>query len=256
MKKHTLISLERKAREQRQALTMLTCYDYTFARLLNETALDMLLVGDSAANVMLGQGLTNSISVQTMELFGKAVRLGAPDKFLVVDVPFLGTGSLQRSINQLCQLFAHTSAEALKLEGSSPFHLKLIKELTDRGIPIMAHLGLMPQSVHAQGGFRTHGKSEREVKELKQNALKVQEAGAFALVLECVTPLVVETILEHTQLLTIGIGSGDQTHGQVLVLHDLLGLSPSYPSFAKPLLEGKALFQAAVAQFCDRTTAQ
>lgn len=256
MKKHTLLSLERKVKEQRQALTMLTCYDYTFARLLNETALDMLLVGDSAANVMLGQELTNSVNISTMELFGKAVRLGAPDKFLVVDVPFLATGSLARSIDQLCRLFAHSSAEALKIEGSSPFHLKLIKELTDRGIPIMAHLGLRPQSVHAQGGFRTHGKSEREIQELQQGALQVQEAGAFALVLECVTPAVVEKIVTHTELLTIGIGSGTKTHGQVLVLQDLLGLSPSYPSFAQPLLDGKALFQRAVAQFCERTCGQ
>ena len=230
----------KKLRELKKApfkpLSMLTCYDYQTAQMLNESLVDLILVGDSVGNVILGYPNTVSVSLDEMITFGAAVKRGAPQKFTVVDMPFGTYATKDLAIkNGLC-LFQKTNAEALKLEGHSSEILKSINLLTNSGVPVMGHLGLTPQSVHQQGGYFTHGKSNKEKTLILKNAKELQEAGAFALVLECVTCELAAEIESELTIPTIGIGSGDKTSGQVLVINDLLGMGQKAPpSFCQPI---------------------
>jgi 3-methyl-2-oxobutanoate hydroxymethyltransferase len=217
-------------------LQVLTCYDFQTAQLLNSTELDMILVGDSLGNVILGYETTVEVSLNEIEIFAKAVRRGAPDKFLIVDLPFGSYSSIPKGINSATKIFQSTKAEALKLEGAFPYQLKLIERLTQVGIPIMGHIGLTPQSVHQLGGYYTHGKNSESAKLLLQQAKDLENAGAFSLVLEMVESELSEKITQTISIPTIGIGSGKNTDGQVLVLNDLLKLGPlTPPSFCKPI---------------------
>ena len=138
---------------------MLTCYDYQSALMLNETDLDMILVGDSLGNVVLGYETTVSVTLDDMQTFGAAVKRGAKDKFVVVDLPFGSYNTLEQGLESGAKLFRTTQAEALKLEGAFPYQIELIERLTQIGIPVMGHIGLTPQSVHQQGGYYVHGKT-------------------------------------------------------------------------------------------------
>lgn len=219
-----------------RTLHMLTSYDYPSACLLNLTKVDMILVGDSLANVMLGFETTIPATLEMMTLFGKAVKKGAPNKFVIVDAPFGSYSTFQQGVNNLSKLYQNTQAEAIKLEGGSTFHFKLIDRLVKTGVPIMGHIGLQPQSVHAQGGYRKHGSHENEKNNLMKQAKLLEEAGAFSLVLECVDEQTAKEITQSISIPTIGIGSGKYTDGQVLVYHDLLGLSSTKaPQFVKPI---------------------
>lgn len=224
-----------KCKGQR-TLHMLTSYDYPSASLLNETSVDLILVGDSLVNVMLGEESTIPATLEMMSLFGKAVKKGAPNKFVIVDAPFGSYATFQTGVNNLIKLYQKTGAEAIKLEGASNFHLKIISRLVQSGVPIMGHIGLQPQSVHVQGGYRKHGKSEEEKSSLLHQAKNLEEAGVFSIVLECVDEKTAEQITKSITIPTIGIGSGVFTDGQVLVYHDLLGLSSAkIPQFVKPM---------------------
>lgn len=210
-------------------LQMLTCYDFQTATLMNQLELDMLLVGDSVGNVMLGYETTIEVTLEEMEVFSKAVRRGAPDKFLVVDMPFGSYSTIAQGIHSATKLFKNTKAEALKLEGAFPYQLKLIERLTQTGIPVMGHIGLTPQSVHQLGGYYTHGKNETDAERLMKEALALQAAGCFSIVLEMVEESVATQITHTLQIPTIGIGAGKKTDGQVLVINDLLKLGPKTP---------------------------
>ncbi|MEX1099450.1 MAG: 3-methyl-2-oxobutanoate hydroxymethyltransferase, partial [Bacteriovoracaceae bacterium] len=142
-----------KKKEQGRFLQMLTCYDFQTASLLNETELDMILVGDSLGNVVLGYSTTVSVTVNEMNIFGAAVKRGAPKKFVIVDMPFGSYNSVEEGLKNATEIFQRTQAEALKLEGAFPYQLELIERLTQVGIPVMGHIGLTPQSVHQQGGY-------------------------------------------------------------------------------------------------------
>lgn len=224
----------------KKTLHMLTCYDYPTACLLNDTTLDLILVGDSLSNVILGFDTTIPATLEMMTLFGSAVRKGAKDKFLVLDAPFGSYSTFTQGVLNLSQLFKNTQAEAIKIEGASAFHLKLIRRLVDTGVAVMGHIGLQPQSVHAQGGYRKHGKTTFEHECLLTQAKALQEAGAFSIVLECVEEKTAKEITSALNVPTIGIGCGGvkqrTTDGQVLVYHDLLGLSPTNaPKFVQPV---------------------
>lgn len=238
MAKLTLRDIQ-QAKGQR-TLHMLTAYDYPTACVLNQTDTDMILVGDSLANVMLGFSTTIPATMEMMTIFGNAVRIGAPDKFLIMDAPFGTYSTFNQAITQLSNLFKKTQAEAVKLEGASSFHLKIIERLVQTGVPVMAHIGLQPQSVHAQGGYRKHGKNDEEAAKLKLAAKHIEAAGAFSVVLECVEENLAREISSQLKIPTIGIGSGDaeakSTDGQVLVYHDLLGLNAKRaPKFVSPI---------------------
>ena len=225
-------------KSKKKNIQVLTCYDYQTAMLLNQTDLDMILVGDSLGNVMLGYETTIEVSLTEMEIFASAVRRGAPDKFLIVDMPFGSYSTIAQGIHSATKLFQKTRAEAVKLEGAFPYQLKLIERLTQTGIPVMGHIGLTPQSVHQLGGYFTHGKNESSADQLMKEAKALEAAGAFCLVLEMVEENVATQISKALSIPTIGIGSGKNTDGQVLVINDLLKLGPNMPpKFCTPIAD-------------------
>jgi 3-methyl-2-oxobutanoate hydroxymethyltransferase len=161
-----------KKSKANRTLQMLTCYDFQTASLLNETALDLILIGDSLGNVILGYDTTIEVSIDTMVLFSKAVKKGAPNKFVIADLPFGSYASMELGLANSIKLFQQSGVEALKLEGAFPFELELITRLTQIGIPVMGHIGLTPQSVHEQGGYFTHGKNADEQEKLMNEVRK------------------------------------------------------------------------------------
>jgi 3-methyl-2-oxobutanoate hydroxymethyltransferase len=214
-----------------RTLQMLTCYDYQTAQVLNDTTLDLILIGDS-----LGYDYTIEVSTETMILFSKAVKKGSPDKFVIADLPFGSYASMELGLANSIKLFQQSGVEALKLEGAYPHELQLIERLTQIGIPVMGHIGLTPQSVHEQGGYYTHGKDEHSQEKLMKEALALEAAGCFSIVLEFVEESLAKKITEKLKIPTIGIGSGTGTDGQVLVINDLLHLGKNDPpKFCKPI---------------------
>lgn len=232
--KKTVRSLQRMKNDKNR-IQMLTCYDFQTAAVLNQTELDLILVGDSVGNVVLGYDTTVEVSLEEMRIFGAAVRRGAPDKFIVVDMPFGSYATLESGLRNAIHLFQNTKAEALKLEGANPINLELIKRLTETGIAVMGHIGLQPQSVHAQGGYFKHGKEQNDRERLLQESISLQEAGCFAIVLEFVEDSLATEISKKLNIPTIGIGSGVDVDGQVLVINDLLGMGEQAPGFVKPI---------------------
>ena len=231
-------------------LQVLTCYDYQTACLFNETDLDMILVGDSLGNVMLGYETTIEVTLNDMETFGGAVRRGAPDKFLIVDLPFGSYSTVTEGIRSATRLFQRTRAEAIKLEGAFPYQLKLIERLTQTGIPVMGHIGLTPQAVHQLGGYYTHGRNHTSAERLMQEAQALEAAGAFAVVLEMVEENLAAQITEAISIPTIGIGAGRATDGQVLVINDLLKLGPKTPpKFCRPIADLYQLKKDLITQY-------
>ncbi len=214
-------------------ITMLTCYDYWSARLLNDSPVDCILVGDSGAMVMHGYPDTVAATSELMALHTRAVKLGAPDRFVIGDMPFLSfRGSLDRAIDCVTQLM-QAGAQAVKLEGAAG-HINTVKHLVESGVPVMGHLGLTPQSVHQLGGFKVQARTEQQAERLKKDAKDLQEAGCFALVLECVPTQVAKEVTELLDIPTIGIGAGPHCDGQVLVLQDMLGAQTHFkPKFVR-----------------------
>ena len=219
-----------------KCLSMLTCYDFQTAQVLDQTDIDMILVGDSLGNVVLGLETTIPVKLEHMILFSQAVKRGAPNKFLIVDMPFGTYYNNEVATANAIKVFQETGCHAIKLEGADKNLLESISQLKNIGIPVIGHIGLTPQSVHEMGGYYMHGKSQERANELLKESLALQDAGVFALVLECVWPELAKLITDKLTIPTIGIGSGEQTDGQVLVINDLmgLGLNPP-PSFAKPM---------------------
>lgn len=241
------------ARQAGRKIVMTTCYDAWTARLLQGTGIDCVLVGDSGVMVMHGAHDTVAATVDMMAAMTRAVRLGGPELFVVADLPFLSyRGSLDRALDSVRPLMV-AGAQAVKLEGARG-HLPLVEQLVSSGIPVMGHLGLTPQSVHALGGYRVQGRSEAAAEALLQDARDLQEAGCFALVLECVPSALARRVTEQLAIPTIGIGAGDGTDGQVLVLHDLLGAAPAsahQPRFVRRYADVAGTLQSAVNQFAE-----
>lgn len=237
VKKHNTRTIKKnKLKNKSRPIQMLTCYDFQTAQLLNDTELDLILVGDSLGNVILGYDTTVQVSINEMEVFCSAVKRGAPNKFVIGDLPFGSYSTLEDGLKNATQLFQNSNLEAVKLEGAYDWQLELITRLTQIGIPVMGHIGLTPQSVHEMGGYFTHGKSSDAATKLVDEALKLQEAGVFAIVLECLDPKLAEEITNLLDIPTIGIGAGKNTDGQVLVLNDLLQMGPKTPpKFVTPV---------------------
>ena len=233
---NTRVIKKSKRQETGTPLSMLTCYDHQTASLLDETGLDMILVGDSVGNVILGYENTIEVTLEDMITFGSAVKRGAKNTFVIVDLPFGSYSTVEQGLESAISLFQKTKAEAVKLEGAFPYQLELIERLTQVGIPVMGHIGLTPQSVHQLGGHYTHGKNDTAKERLMTEALALQNAGIFSLVLECVTAELATDITSELTIPTIGIGSGDKTDGQVLVTNDLLKMGPGrVPRFCTPI---------------------
>lgn len=228
-------------------ITMVTCYDYCSACVLNETTVDALLVGDSVAMVMHGFPTTLYADVQMMELHSKTVVRGAPQKFVVVDMPFLSVRQGLSAAMEAVGLLMRTGVHAVKIEGVDG-HADIVRHIVQSGVPVMGHLGLTPQSVHALGGYRVQGKLNAT--KIIADAKKLEDAGCFSLVLECVPAGLAGEITTSISIPTIGIGAGNVTDGQILVLNDLLGLTGgARPRFLRVFMDGKKLIQDAVANY-------
>jgi len=238
-----------RAKSERRKLSMVTCYDYTFARLLSSSAIDAILVGDSAGMVMHGHPSTLSVSVELMRLHTQAVVRGAAGKFVIADMPFLSFRKGLAAALDAAHVFMTAGAHAVKLEGVDG-HEDVIQRMAQSGIPVMGHLGLQPQSVHAYGGFRVQGRSDHSARDIVRQATALEELGAFAMVLECVPANLAWEITKALRIPTIGIGAGAGCDGQILVLQDLLGMSVDFrPKFARPFLDGARSVLDAVACF-------
>ena len=244
-----------RAKIANRKLSMITCYDYTFARLLSKSSIDGILVGDSLGMVMYGRDSTLSVSVEMMRLHTEAVVRGAAGKFIVVDMPFLSYRKGLAAALDSAHVFMGAGAHALKLEGVDG-HEDVIQRMTQSGIPVMGHLGLQPQSVNAYGGFKIQGRSEDSACEILRQAVGLEQLGAFAVVLECVPANLAQRISETLHIPTIGIGAGAGCDGQILVLQDLLGMNIDFrPKFARPFLDGAAGVIDAVAHFDEAVKA-
>jgi 3-methyl-2-oxobutanoate hydroxymethyltransferase len=232
-----------------EKLVMVTAYDAWSARLLADLPVDCLLVGDSAMMVIHGERDTLGATPELMAMHTRAVARGAPDKFIVADMPFLsvrrGTAHALDCAAQLMRAGAH----AVKIEGVSG-HEDVIRHLVESGIPVMGHLGLTPQSVHQLGGFRVQGRSEAAAAQLREDALSLELTGCFAIVLECIPQKLARQLTAMRRIPTIGIGAGGGCDGQVLVLHDLLGLNPEFrPRFARRFADGAALVHRGISRY-------
>ena len=223
-----------KMKQNGEKISMLTCYDYSTAKLEEAAGINAILVGDSLGNVMLGLEDTLSVTMEDMITYGHAVARGCHDTMVVIDMPFLSYQvSVEEAVRNAGRLMKEGRANAVKLEGGQPV-CPQIKAMTSAGIPVMAHLGMTPQSVNALGGNRVQGKSEEAARQLIEDALAVQAAGAFAIVLECVPAGLASLITKKLTIPTIGIGGGAGCDGQILVYQDMLGLFNDYtPKFVK-----------------------
>jgi 3-methyl-2-oxobutanoate hydroxymethyltransferase len=238
-----------RAKSEGRKLSMATCYDYTFARLLSRTALDGILVGDSAAMVMHGHSSTLSMTVEITRMHTQAVVRGAGEKFVVADMPFLSFRKGLAAAMDTAQVLMTAGAHALKLEGVDG-HEDVIQRMVQSGIPVMGHLGLQPQSVHAYGGFRVQGRSDDSSRDIVRQATALQELGAFAIVLECVPAKLAQEITMALRIPTVGIGAGAGCDGQILVLQDLLGMNVDFhPKFSRHFMDGSCTIVDAVARF-------
>ncbi|WP_083443581.1 3-methyl-2-oxobutanoate hydroxymethyltransferase [Ornithinibacillus contaminans] len=213
----------KKMKVNSDKISMVTAYDYPSAKQAEQAGVDMILVGDSLGMVVLGYDSTVQVTSEDMIHHGKAVKRGAPNTFTVVDMPFMSYHiSLEDSLRTAAKIFQETNAQSLKIEGATEEILQLITRLTDAGIPVVAHLGLTPQSVNVLGGYKVQGKDEATAKKLLDDAKKVADHGAAALVLECVPTELAELITKSIPIPTIGIGAGAECDGQVLVYHDIM----------------------------------
>ncbi|MGO4888085.1 3-methyl-2-oxobutanoate hydroxymethyltransferase [Anaerobacillus sp. MEB173] len=224
----------KKMKVMNERIAMLTAYDAPSARFAEQAGVDMILVGDSLGMVVLGYDSTVPVTLDDMILHTKAVLRGAKETFVVTDMPFLTYHStVSETLTNAKRLMQEGGAHAIKVEGNGNV-ITMIEHLTHAGVPVVAHLGLTPQSVGVLGGYSVQGKDAESAKQLIEDAKKVEAAGAFALVLECVPKQIAESISKELQIPTIGIGAGVDTDGQVLVYHDLIGYgSHRVPKFVK-----------------------
>ena len=227
-------------------ISMVTCYDAWSATLIAETDIDCVLVGDSLAMVVYGHDTTLPVDIDTMAAHTAAVRRGAPDTFLVGDMPFLShRRGLEVAMDNVAKLM-RAGAQAIKLEGAAG-NTELIRHLVESGVPVMGHLGLTPQSVHQLGGFKVQARSDEAAAELVAQARQLEQVGCFALVLEAVPGKVAAEVTSILEIPTIGIGAGRHVDGQVLVLQDLLGVTTAFrPKFVRTWLDGSTLIRDAL----------
>ncbi len=246
--KTTIIDL--LGRKGQQPVSMLTAYDYNTARTIDEAGIDMILVGDSLGNVMLGYENTLAVTVDDMIHHGKAVCRGAKQAFVVIDMPFMSyQASVEEAVRNAGRIMKETNCQAVKLEGGVEYADR-IKAIVQAGIPVVAHIGLTPQSFNALGGYKVQGKSLEQAQKLIQDAEAVAEAGAFAITLECVPAPLAKLITEQTDALTIGIGAGNGCDGQVLVYQDMLGFTGGFvPKFVKQYADLHSVMLEAFKQY-------
>ncbi len=238
-----------RALKGRQRIAMLTAYDYPTARLLDEAGLPIALVGDSVGMTQLGYDTTLPVTLEQMIHHTAAVARGAGRALVVADLPFLSyQPSIADAVRSAGRLVKEGGADAVKLEGGERY-ADTVRALIACGIPVMGHVGLLPQSVRALGGYRAQGRTEESAERIRRDARALDEAGCFAIVLECIPAGLAAEITHAVAAPTIGIGAGPDCDGQVLVVNDLLGLSERAPAFVRPYAGLRETIRAAFAQF-------
>lgn len=251
--KNTVLTFK-EAKEKGSRLTMLTAYDYSTAKLMDESGINGILVGDSLGMVMLGYEDTLSVTMEDMIHHTAAVARGAKNALVVGDMPFMSyQTSVYDAVYNAGRLIKEGRCQAVKLEGGATV-CEQIRAITAASIPVMAHIGLTPQSVNAFGGFKVQGKDEEAARRLIEEAKAVEEAGAFAVVLECVPAKLAEIITRSVQIPTIGIGAGKECDGQILVYQDMLGMfSELKPKFVKQFAKVGDVMKEAFAAYISET---
>ncbi len=233
----------KRKKQEHHKISMITCYDYPSARIVAESNIDCVLVGDSVAMAVHGHDTTIMATIEMMVLHTQAVARGLDKQFLISDLPFLShKSSLSHTVEQVKSLL-QAGAHAVKIEGADADTCQTIAHLVHAGVPVMGHIGLTPQSIHQLGGYKVQGKNQEQADTLLQQAFDLEQAGCFALVIECVPQPLAKTITNSLTIPTIGIGAGSDTDGQVLVWHDMLGLQTSFnPKFVKKYAHAKDIF--------------
>ena len=231
-------------------ITMLTAYDYAMARMVDSAEIDMILVGDSLGNVVLGYESTLPVTMEDMIHHAKAVCRGVQSTMVVVDLPFMSYQvSQEEALKNAGKIIKETGAQAVKLEGGIEI-VDAVKAIVKAGIPVVGHLGLTPQSIHQLGGFKVQGKDQNTAQKLLSDAKVLEEAGVFALVLECVPAKLAQKVTESLTIATIGIGAGNQCDGQVLVVNDMLGMYSDFtPKFVKKFADLRSTMLDAMLEY-------
>ena len=241
----TLQSLKQKG----EKITMLTCYDATFAHACNQAGVEVLLVGDSLGMVLQGHDSTLPVTNDEMAYHVACVKRGNQDALILADMPFMANATLEQSLNNSAQLMK-AGAHMVKVEGAV-WLAESIRLMTERGIPVCAHMGLTPQTVNVLGGYKVQGRNENQARQMRADAIALEQAGAAMLLLECVPSELAKEITHAVKIPVIGIGAGSDTDGQVLVLHDMLGLSLTgrVPKFVKNFMTGQPDIQSALSTY-------
>ena len=248
---HDLIEMKKNSHK----ISSITCYDASFARIIEMTNIDFVLVGDSLGNVIQGKNSTLSVTLDEIAYHVRCVRQSIKTPLLIADMPFLTSGINRHETMHNAGVLMRAGAEAVKMEGATPEICDQIRFLTNNGIPVMGHIGLMPQSVHALGGYRIQGKNENDKKRLMKEAKALQDSGCFSIVLELTIPAVANEISKSLDIPTIGIGSGNHCDGNILVLQDMLGMNKQFkPKFLKHFLDLEDSIKNALNKYCIEVT--
>lgn len=237
-----------KLKQQGEKITMLTAYDASFAKLFAESGVETLLIGDSLGMVLQGQSDTLPVTIEQIAYHTRCVRAGAPQAFVIADMPFMSYATMEQTFASVTPLM-QAGANMVKMEGGE-FLLPTIKALTERGVPVCGHIGLTPQSVHVFGGFKVQGRDDSAAEHILAQALALEAAGGQLLVVECIPAQLAQRISSALRIPVIGIGAGVDTDGQVLVMHDLLGISSGYiPKFSKNFLAETGDIKKAISKY-------
>lgn len=237
-----------KMKQAGEKIATLTAYDASFARIIDAQGIDVILVGDSLGMVIQGYDTTVPVTVDDMIYHSRAVARQCKRALLMVDLPFMSYTYPQQAVENAARLMQEGHAQMVKLEGGAA-QAETVQKLSHYGVPVCAHLGLQPQSVHKQGGYHVQGKDQKAAIRMIEDARVLQNAGADVLILECIPDLLAQEISSNLSIPTIGIGAGSHCDGQVLVLHDMLGITPNAPSFAKDFLQQTGNITEAIASF-------
>jgi len=232
-------------------LAMLTAYDFPTARLVAEAGVDLILVGDSLGMVVLGYDSTLPVTMDDMVHHTRAARRGAPQAFLIADMPFLSYGAPQQALDNAARLMKDAGADSVKLEGGEEV-VPIVEALVRAGVPVLGHVGLTPQTASALGGYKLQGKDEAAAKRILDGAIALERAGCWGVVLELVPAPLAKLVTERIGIPTIGIGAGADCDGQVLVFHDMVGMFSGFtPTFVKRYAEAGAAIRDAVARYAS-----
>lgn len=244
----TLTTLK-KMKQSGEKITCLTVYDASFANILKNAGVDILLVGDSLGMVIQGHDSTLPVNVRDIIYHSANVRRGSPNAFIMADMPFMSYATVEQTLKNAGRIMKQGRAQMVKLEGGAPF-VERVKQLVDHGIPVCAHLGLLPQTVHKLGGYRVQGRDDPSAQKIVDDAQAMQEAGADMLLLECVPAELGRKVTKLLEIPVIGIGAGADCDAQVLVLQDVLGISQGHhPKFHRNFLETAGSIEAAIKMY-------